>query len=201
MAQITPLTREMTGPAPGIDADGVDWAATMQRVAARRDVSAFMLVFDHFGPRLNRFLMGRGLAQDRAEDIVQETMIRVWNNAASFDPRLATLGTWVFRIARNLHVDLLRRDRVHGETGDFWDQLDLEAGTAPVVSPESFADHRELDRAIDTLPAEQARLVRMSYLEARSHSEIAQELSLPLGTVKSSIRRAFARLKNTLVTA
>ena len=63
------------------------------------------------------------------------------------------------------------------------------------VSPDAYADHVGLDRAIRALPAAQARMIRMSYLESRSHSEIAAELGLPLGSVKSTLRRAFARLK------
>ncbi|MFR0656902.1 sigma factor-like helix-turn-helix DNA-binding protein, partial [Pantoea sp. SIMBA_079] len=72
---------------------------------------------------------------------------------------------------------------------DFELALDREVDEAS--APESYVDEVSLGRAIDALPATQARLVRMSFLEARSHSEIAHELGMPLGSVKSTLRRAF----------
>ena len=75
----------------------------------------------------------------------------------------------------------------------------MEIGRDDEDGPDARADHATLARAIDMLPAEAARMIRMSYLESRSHSEIAAELRLPLGTVKSTLRRAFEKLKTALV--
>jgi len=199
--KVTPLhgasrmSRSLAQPA----LDATYWSGQMSRVAVYADVDCFMRVYDHFAPRLNRYLLGLGLPPAQAEDLVQEAMLRVWRRAQSFDGNRASLGTWVFRIARNLHIDALRR----ASTSSAWPDDDIEqlhddefdvSGSAP----EAFTDHVGLGRAIDALPASQARLIRMSYLESKSHSEIAAELGMPLGSVKSTLRRAFAKLRRGL---
>jgi len=180
-----------------------DWSALMGRVARTRDADSFMRIYDHFAPRLHRYLLGLGVPGARAEDLVQDAMLHAWRGARQFDPRRATLSTWLFRIARNLHIDSVRRAATAAYGDEFAnggeDGTAVDLAQAP--SPEAYADHVGLSRAIDALPALQARLVRMSFLEARSHGEIASELHMPLGSVKSSLRRAFARLQNGLTDA
>lgn len=167
----------------------------MRLVAERQDMDAFLGIHDHYAPRLKRYLLGHGVSAAQADDLVQEAMLRLWRNASVFDPERANLSTWLFRIARNLQIDARRRDAhrdgdpVPCATEDAW--IVDEHG----VSPDEYADHVGLDRAIRSLPAAQARMIRMSYLESRSHSEIAAELGMPLGSVKSTLRRAFARLR------
>ncbi|WP_407069769.1 sigma-70 family RNA polymerase sigma factor [Luteibacter sahnii] len=175
-----------------------DWSAHMAAVAARQDVDAFMRIFDHFGPRLQRYLVGMSIAPSQAEELVQEAMLRVWRRAAQFDPARANVSTWLFRIARNLYIDSVRNEPHWLEIQDALDQLDDLAATPGESPAESFADGVGLERAVNELPPQQARMIRMSYFEAKSHSEIARELGQPLGSVKSSLRRAFAKLQSAL---
>ncbi|GAB3511851.1 sigma-70 family RNA polymerase sigma factor [Pseudoxanthomonas daejeonensis] len=197
IGKVTPLAahKRVSSQTNAMPDDTRYWGEQMRSVAAREDMDAFLSIHDHFAPRLKRYLLGHGVSSAHADDLVQEAMLRVWRNAASFDPARATLSTWLFRIARNLQIDAHRREAcretetVFAEAGDDW------ASDEDAVSPDAYADHVGLDRAIRELPAGQARLIRMSYLEARSHSEIAAELGMPLGSVKSTLRRAFARLK------
>ncbi len=175
-----------------------DWSAHMAAVAARQDVDAFMRIFDHFGPRLQRYLVGMSIAPSQAEELVQEAMLRVWRRAAQFDPARANVSTWLFRIARNLYIDSVRNEPHWLEIQDALDQLDDLAATPGESPAESFADGVGLERAVNELPPQQARMIRMSYFEAKSHSEIARELGQPLGSVKSSLRRAFAKLQAAL---
>lgn len=130
-----------------------------------------------------------------AEELAQESLLRLWQRAAMYDPQQGAVSTWLFRIGRNLHIDRVRR-----EPG--WVQILEDAGPAtddelarPFTSAEDHAEHAHLQRRIEDLPAVQARLMRMSYFEAKSHQEIADELHMPLGTVKSHLRRAFLRLQ------
>jgi RNA polymerase sigma-70 factor (ECF subfamily) len=166
----------------------------MSRVATSQDVECFMRVYDHFAPKLQRYLLGLQVAPAQAEELVQEAMLRVWRHAAVFDAERAGVATWLFRIARNLYLDSVRAQR---QTTDDLDQMEAHAPDM-AVGPEAFADHVGLARAIDELPAAAARLIRMSYLESKSHSEIAAELGLPLGTVKSTLRRSFEVLRAAL---
>lgn len=202
-SKVTPLhgasrmSKALAQPAP----DALYWSGQMSRVAAHADVDCFMRIYDHFAPRLNRYLLGLGLGAAQAEDLVQESMLRLWRRARSFDADRASLGTWLFRIARNLHIDGLRK----ASSSSAWPDEDVELlgepeddGEIGASAPEAFTDHVGLGRAIDALPAGQARLIRMSYLESKSHSEISSELGMPLGSVKSTLRRAFAKLRRGL---
>ena len=180
----TPLTR-----------DAHDWTADMLAVARARDRAAFMRLYDHFMPRLCLYLRGLGSPEAVAEELAQEALLRLWQRAAMYDPQQGAVSTWLFRIGRNLHIDRIRR-----EPG--WVQVLEEAAPAsdeelarPFTSAEDYAEHVHLQRRIEDLPAVQARLMRMSYFEAKSHQEIAAELQMPLGTVKSHLRRAFLRLQ------
>ena len=180
----TPLTR-----------DAHDWTADMLSVARARDRAAFMRLYDHFMPRLCLYLRGLGSPEAVAEELAQEALLRLWQRAAMYDPQQGAVSTWLFRIGRNLHIDRIRR-----EPG--WVQVLEEAAPAsdeelarPFTSAEDYAEHVHLQRRIEDLPAVQARLMRMSYFEAKSHQEIADELQKPLGTVKSHLRRAFLRLQ------
>ena len=180
----TPLTR-----------DAHDWTADMLSVARARDRAAFMRLYDHFMPRLCLYLRGLGSPEAVAEELAQEALLRLWQRAAMYDPQQGAVSTWLFRIGRNLHIDRIRR-----EPG--WVQVLEDAALAsdeelarPFTSAEDYAEHVHLQRRIEDLPAVQARLMRMSYFEAKSHQEIADELQMPLGTVKSHLRRAFLRLQ------
>ena len=136
-----------------------------------------------------------------AEELAQEALLRLWQRADSYDAARSTLSTWLFRIARNLHIDRLRRE-------NHWLAVDIDAEDAPQFeqetenpqfsSAESYAAHADLNERIERLSATQARLIRMSYFEAKSHQQIADELGMPLGTVKSHIRRAFQQLQSSV---
>lgn len=177
--------------------DASFWAHQMERVASCQDVDCFMRIYDYYAPRVHRYLLGMNANTAQAEELVQEAMLRVWRHASRFNGDQASLPTWLFRIARNLHVDSLRHQghRVAFEQKVTWE---LQETSPETDGPEAFSDHAELARAIDALPADQARMIRMSYLESKSHSEIAAELGLPLGTVKSTLRRSFEKLKNSM---
>ncbi|MDR2961744.1 MAG: sigma-70 family RNA polymerase sigma factor [Stenotrophomonas sp.] len=172
----------------------MNWTGDMDGVARLRDRDCFMRIYDHFMPRLCVYLRGLGAPAAVAEELTQECLLRLWLRAADFDPAQGALSTWLYRIARNLHIDRVRRERG-------WMQVQAavdEAASADLVersSAEQFADQMRLRQRINELPAVQARLVRMSYFEAKSHAEIAQALGMPLGTVKSHLRRAFLQLQ------
>ncbi len=172
------------------------WSGQMQAVSRRRDQTCFMRIYDHFAPRVRLYLRGLGAREAVAEELAQEALLRLWQRADSYDAARSSLATWLFRIARNLHIDRLRRENqwiaVDMEPLEF----EAETDNPAFSSAESFAAHADLNERIERLSATQARLIRMSYFEAKSHQQIADELGMPLGTVKSSIRRAFLRLQS-----
>lgn len=169
----------------------------LELVAKCRDRAAFHRLFTFYGPRVKAYLRRLGADEDLAEDLVQEVFISVWRFADRFDARKATVGTWIFTIARNKRIDLLRRDQAAGSEEEL---SELETDPAP-----TGAEVAELSRmsdvlrnAIATLPDEQKKLLSIFYFEEKSHSTIAEELGLPLGTVKSRLRLALAKLRAML---
>ena len=180
------------------DAGTPDWAGLIGAVAVHRDKAAFALLFRHFAPRMKAFLMRAGTDVDVAQEVAQDAMISVWRKAASFDPARASASTWIFTIARNRRIDLLRRgasSRIEPE--DYAIAFVEEPAPADRVA---FAGQARVRLAglMTTLAADQAEVVRMAFYEDKSHSAIAEELSLPLGTVKSRIRLALTRLRESL---
>lgn len=172
----------------------INWTGDMDGVARLRDRDCFMRIYDYFMPRLCMYLRGLGTQEAVAEELAQESLLRLWLRASDFDPAQGALSTWLYRIARNLHIDRVRRERSWMQVHDAVE----EAAAADVCersTAEQFADQARLRQRIQELPAVQARLVRMSYFEAKSHGEIAQALGMPLGTVKSHLRRAFLQLQ------
>ena len=132
-----------------------------------------------------------------AEDLAQETMLAVWRRADSFDPALAGVATWIFTIARNLRVSAYRKAR--RPEFDPNDPAFVPDDVPPAdVEFEGKQEADRLRRAMETLPPEQLELLKMSFYREASHSMIAAELGLPMGTVKSRIRLAFAKLRAAL---
>lgn len=169
----------------------------IEAIAARRDRDAFRRLFEHFAPRLKSYLMRLGADPTVAEDVAQEAMVMVWRKAESFDRRQAGASTWIFTIARNKRIDRLRREK----------RPELDPNDPALVPSEEPAPDRSLQNAqagkrvaaaMRALPEEQAELVRRAFYEDLSHSQIAEESGLPLGTVKSRIRLALARLRHEM---
>jgi RNA polymerase sigma-70 factor (ECF subfamily) len=169
----------------------------LRSIALDRDRAAFAELFGHFAPRVKGFLMRYGLPDGLSEDLAQETMLTVWRKADRFDRERAGVSTWIFTIARNKRIDRLRRDR-GGATARF----DVSDETEGCGSSEEFAIANEtaeqVRTAIAALPESQAQIVRLSFFAEKPHAEIAQELGIPLGTVKSRTRLALARLRGLL---
>jgi RNA polymerase sigma factor (sigma-70 family) len=169
----------------------------MARIASERDRSAFAALYEAYGPRLKSYLMRQGADEALAEELVQEVMLSVWRRADGFDPRLASVSTWLFTIARNKRIDFLRRVKrpeVLAEDPAF--QPELVNGVDAAY--ELADDSDRLRQALRGLPAEQAELLKLAYYEDKSHSTIAAETQLPLGTVKSRIRLALQRLRGMI---
>ncbi|WP_295516724.1 sigma-70 family RNA polymerase sigma factor [uncultured Stenotrophomonas sp.] len=172
-----------------------NWTGDMDGVARLRDRACFMRIYDYFMPRLCVYLRGLGAPEAVAEELAQECLLRLWLRAADYDAAQGALSTWLYRIARNLQIDRVRHERSWMQV-----QAAVEAASSSDAqshsSAEDYADQARLRQRINELPAVQARLVRMSYFEAKSHGEISAALGMPLGTVKSHLRRAFQQLQS-----
>jgi RNA polymerase sigma factor (sigma-70 family) len=183
---------------PG-QARAFDGNALLARVARSRDRDAFVELFNYYAPRVKSYLLRHGADDSAAEETVQSTFITVWEKAKAYDPKKAAASTWIFTIARNKRIDALRKDKL--VTFDS-DSPVMAAAAAPEDNfsgayADSF-DAAGLDAAIDALPEDQAKILRMAFFEDKSHSAIAKETHLPLGTVKSRLRLALGKLRAAL---
>ncbi len=172
---------------------GVGLSASIVAIAERGDREAFAALFSHFAPRVKSYLLRMGAGAEAAEELAQETLLTVWRRAGAFDPGRAAASTWIFTIARNLRFDALRREKRPTMADD-----PSDAGPNPIPPDALLAalqDEARVGRAVAELPADQARVVRLAFFSDKAHSEIANELGLPLGTVKSRLRLAMGRLR------
>jgi RNA polymerase sigma-70 factor (ECF subfamily) len=172
-------------------------------VAEHSDRQAFAVLFKHFAPRIKSYLLRAGTPEAAAEELAQETMVNVWRRAVSFDPARAQLSTWIFTIARNLRVDRHRRDGAAADhetaLAEEHEQIPSGAATAEELLNTARRE-RSVRLALARLPADEATLVRLSFYDDQPHAQIASELQIPLGTVKSRMRRAIAHLRRLLDT-
>ena len=180
-----------------------EWNQYLIEVGQHQDRSAFKAIFDHFAPLIKSYFMAKFPSQrslQMMDELVQEVMIKVWQKAGTFNPNKAAASTWIFTLARNTRIDMLRRQNKYAgtsslETEDIWEDT-TEHG------PYSFLQHTrdaaQVRKSLKALPKEQAIVIQKVYMESKSHSEVAEELNLPLGTVKSRIRLAQSKL-HTLI--
>lgn len=171
------------------------WVNHMVRIRDDRDQAAFAELFEHFAPRVKGFLIKSGSDASLAEECAQEVMATCWHKAQMFDPGRASVATWIFTIARNRKIDVLRKQR-RPEPEDLTWGPEEEPDQADVMALQQESEL--LGEAIAKLPAPQRKLIEQAYFGDMSHSEIAEKTGLPLGTIKSRIRLALERLRHTM---
>ena len=171
----------------------VDWAAHLILVRDRQDKAAFAALFRHFAPRIKAFLMKSGANAALAEECAQDVMATLWQKSHLFDPARASVATWVFTIARNRRIDALRKSR-RPEPEDLPWGPEAEPDQAEAMEMQQETDR--LGAALAQLPSKQRALIERAYYGDLTHSEIAAETGLPLGTIKSRIRLALERLRH-----
>lgn len=172
-------------------AEQADW---LRQIAKDADRHAFEHLFRHYFPLLLRYMLRAGVTHEESEELVQETMVRVWLKAQQYRPEIASPSAWIFTIARNLRIDRAKR-RV---MPDVLQKLAEDTERLQRGSQEACLDAWTILEHLDQLSQEQGVILRLVYLEGLSHSEISEKLSLPLGTVKSRIRLAFDKLRRSL---
>jgi RNA polymerase sigma-70 factor (ECF subfamily) len=173
------------------------FADLLAMVAERQDRAAYSELFAYYAPRVKSYLMRLGADSALAEEITQDVMVTVWRKASLFDRNQASVSTWIFRVARNRRIDVFRRAK--RPDLDPEETMLLPAGVeAPDARIESMETEARVRAAMKDLPEEQVNLLQLAFYEGLSHSEIAGKLDLPLGTVKSRIRLAFAKMKARL---
>lgn len=171
------------------------WVAHVIRIRDAQDKAAFAEIYQHFAPRVKGFLIKSGADSATAEECAQEVMVTLWNKAHLFDPSRASVATWIFTIARNKRIDMLRKQRRPEPEDLTWGPAE-EPDQADVLALQQESE--QLGAALHALPDAQRTLIEKAYFGDLSHSEIATQTGLPLGTIKSRIRLALDRLRHSM---
>lgn len=193
IAAVIPLKGAAPAPA-GVDPAIAAETALLLRVKNARDEAAYQSLFAQFASRVNGYLLRAGLSHADSENVLQDIMLAVWQKAGLFDPAIASARTWIYSLARNRLIDLKRAEKREASAFELYflersdDMLQEEDHLARAFGTKLAALLREL-------PQEQAQVIVMTYVEGKSHREIADELGLPIGTVKSRVRLGYQRLQ------
>lgn len=172
-----------------------EWTTCLIAVRDVQDQAAFVRLFNHFAPRVKGYLIKSGGTPALAEEATQEAMATVWRKAHLFDATKASASTWIFTIARNKQIDSIRKQRRP-------EPEDIEWNISPEVEAlealEIAEEERGVRKAVAELPKAQRALIEKAYFGDKSHSEIAKETGIPLGTIKSRIRLGLNRIRHEL---
>lgn len=168
-------------------------AAAVARVAAG-DAVALQELYDRYGKVIYSFAYRLTHDTTLSEECVQDVFVTLWRRSADFDPTRAKLTTWLFVVARNRAIELGRQKTRRPELRD-----DLEpVGTSPDPGDliATADESQRVAEAMAELPEEQLAVLRLAYFDGLSHSEIAEVIGIPLGTVKGRVRLALERLRS-----
>ena len=173
-----------------------EWSECLTLIAKNEDRAAFTRLFRHFAPLIKAFaLSGSNMSATHADELVQETMLKVWQKAGAFNPEKAAASTWVYTIARNCRTDMFRRLQKFDTPLSADDVSPDQENEEPFAQLQTRRSRERVREMMKELPPDQAQILAKVYMEGKSHAEAAGELDLPLGTVKSRVRLALQKLQ------
>ena len=177
--------------------DALTDADLIRSIAERRDKTAFRALYERYAGRIKGAMIKGGAQSDEADEAAQEAMLAIWRKADTYDPARASAAAWIFTIARNRRIDMIRR-----QSRPTPDPNDPLYTPDPPVPPEAAVaaarrDARVRD-ALSDLSYDQRLAVHLAFYEGLSQSEVAARMDSPIGTVKSRLRLAVRKLKVAL---
>lgn len=178
-----------------------EMASHLERVANERCKASFAKLFGFFAPRLRSYALKQIGNEAIAMELVQDTMSNVWQKAHLFNAEKGAPSTWIFTIARNLRFDMLRKLKNRKEdicSDDMWPILCEQTADPHETSLDEKVTLQEVGELFNELPEKQKVVIEAIYIDGKSQQEVADELDIPLGTVKSRTRLALQRLKDML---
>ena len=207
-SRLTGTTQEIAAKLPP-STESAHWNQLLTSLGQQHDKQQFIALYEHFAPKVKAYLLRFTSVDAQAEELAQETLLQVWRKAHLYDASKAAASTWIFCLARNIWIDLQRSAKQRIEQNlDFYDDLSLlqeqqtvqESGGIDEPEAANLAQRskQQIAQLLRGLPVLQAQLVYKSYLEGKSHSEIAADLEIPIGSVKSGLRLAFKKLQQSL---
>ena len=165
----------------------------MKKVSKERDETAFSQIFDFIAPKINGYFVKNSLNIEQAEELTQEVLSTIWTKANLFDPKKSKFITWSFTIARNKKIDFYRKDKKN-----YFNEDDVRYFLYENNKISDYEIEPSIKKINSELDQNQQKLIKMSFFEEKSHKNIAAELEIPLGTVKSRIRSILNKMSKSL---
>ena len=168
----------------------------IDKISSDRDEIAFSSLFDFIAPKINAYYLQNGLSKDNSEELTQEVMSTIWLKSYQYDPTKSAVSTWVYTIARNKKVDFLRK-----KSGKDMNEEDVREFLYTENMLDSISEGEikdQIDKISKELTEDQRKMIKMSFFENKTHKKIAEELEIPLGTVKSRIRHILIKMQKLL---
>ena len=168
----------------------------MEKIKERRDEIAFSQLFDFLAPKINTYFIQNRVPKDVSEELTQDVMSTIWIKSGQYDSKKSAVTTWVYTIARNKKIDFIRKNtRLEINEYDIRSLL-YEEMTEDQMPLSEIKD--QVDKINNKLDNEQRKIIKMNFFENKSHKKIAEELEIPLGTVKSRIRHILIKMQRLL---
>ena len=168
----------------------------MVKITVNRDEIAFSNLFDFLAPKIKAYYLQNGLISENAEELTQEVMSIIWSKSDKFNPSKSALTTWVYTIARNKKIDFLRKNSKIKYNDDDIREFLYEKNETDKIE-ENEIENR-VSKINSQLDINQQKIIKMNFFENKSHKKIAEELEIPLGTVKSRIRHILIKMQKII---
>jgi len=169
---------------------------SMKRIQKDRDEMAFSEIFDFFAPKVNAYFIQNGIRFESSEELTQEVLSTVWVKSNLYDSNKSALSTWIFTIARNKKIDFYRKNsKINFKEEDVREFLYQDREIDLIEENEA---KKQMERINNELDEQQKIMIKMNFFENKSHKKIADELEIPLGTVKSRLRHILTKMQEFL---
>ena len=165
----------------------------VNKISKDRDQSAFSELFDFLAPKINSYFIKNSLNYQLSEELTQEVMSTIWTKASLYNQKKSKFITWVFTIARNKKIDFYRKSKKN----DF-NEEELRTFMYQNEDVDSYDIEDSVNKINRELDESQQKLIKMNFFEQKSHKKIAEELEIPVGTVKSRIRTILIKMNKFL---
>ena len=168
----------------------------MNRIQKDRDEIAFSEIFDFFAPKINAYFIQNRIKIESSEELTQEVLSTIWVKSNLYDPAKSALSTWIFTIARNKKIDFFRKNsKMNFREEDIREFLYQDREVDLIEENEA---KKQIERINNELDEQQKIMIKMNFFENKSHKKIADEVEIPLGTVKSRIRHILTKMQEFL---
>ncbi|MDP5171486.1 MAG: sigma-70 family RNA polymerase sigma factor [Bacteroidia bacterium] len=165
------------------------------QLLAQQDKEAIRLIFQFYKRALFGVIVGVVRDEELAEDVFQEALVKIWRNGPRYDATKGRLYTWMLNICRNAAIDKTRSKHFQASLVTQTQDIFVSGSESPSQQVETQTDTLDLKQWVNKLSPEHQEVVNMIYFGGRTHQEASEELDLPLGTVKSRLRKALGILR------